>query len=207
LNAVEVNCTFRRIPSAETFRTWVAQTPPNFRFAIKAHQSITHYRRLQNVETLLRELLASLRPLAKAGRLGPILFQLPPNAKPNLEALENFLKLFSKLRKSQRSAPATAQAAFEFRHPGWFDEAVYAILRRHGAALCLAESDELATPEIATADFAYFRFRCSKYSRAKRRVLADKLRQFEFPVYAFFKHEERPESPLWAEEVLKLARK
>jgi uncharacterized protein YecE (DUF72 family) len=195
LNAVEVNYTFRRLINEKTIAAWVAQTPEYFRFALKAHQTITHIRRLKNAEEPLQRFVDSIQPLAQAGRLGPVLFQLPPNLKADLGLLNSFLEL----------VPRKLRAAFEFRHDTWFNEDVFAILKRRQAALCVAETDELQTPEVLTADFSYFRLRRPEYSAEERRGIAGRIRQRlqeAGEIYAFFKHEEQPESPLYARELL-----
>jgi uncharacterized protein YecE (DUF72 family) len=199
LNAVEVNYTFRRMINEKTIAAWVAQTPENFRIVLKAHQAITHLRRLKNADEPLRRFTDSIQPLAQAGRLGPVLFQLPPNLKADGGLLNAFLEL----------VPRKLRAAFEFRHPSWFAEETYASLKRHNAALCIAENDELQTPEVLTADFAYFRLRRSQYSEDDRRRIAagmsSRLKQAG-EIYAFFKHEEQPESPLYARGLLQAVR-
>lgn len=207
LNAVEVNYSFRRFIAETTLMNWIQDTPPGFAFCVKAHQVITHVRRLKEASEPLRRFLESVQPLAAAGRLGPVLFQLPPNLKADTSLLDEFL---AQLQRRSASAPGEKEglgffrAALEFRHDSWFQDAVFEILRRHNAALCLAESDEAATPEMVTADFAYYRFRRSEYSAEARMAMAEKLRVAAEarPVFAFLKHEERPEGALWAEEVL-----
>jgi uncharacterized protein YecE (DUF72 family) len=195
LNAVEVNYTFRRMVNETTIASWIAQTSPDFRFALKAHQAITHFRRLKNAEEPLQRFLSGIQPLASAGRLGPVLFQLPPNLKADPQLLDSFLQLL----------PRTLRPAFEFREPSWFNEDVFAILRSRRAALCIAESDELQTPVVLTTDFTYFRLRRSDYSVAERRRIAAEMRKRlneAGDIFAFFKHEEQPESPLYARELL-----
>jgi uncharacterized protein YecE (DUF72 family) len=195
LNAVEVNYTFRRLINEKTIAAWVAQTPEQFRFALKAHQAITHFRGLKNAEESLQRFVDSIQPLAQAGRLGPVLFQLPPHLKADLGLLKSFLELL----------PRKLRAAFEFRHGSWFNEDVFAVLKQHNAALCVAESDELQTPEVLTADFSYFRLRRPEYSAEERRRIAGRIRerlQEAGEIYAFFKHEEQPESPLYAQALL-----
>ncbi len=195
LNAVEVNYTFRRMINEKTIAAWLAQTPESFRIALKAHQAITHFKRLKNAEEPLRRFVDSIQPLAQAGRLGPVLFQLPPNLKADLGALNCFLELL----------PRKLRAAFEFRHASWFNEELYAILRQHNVAMCVAENDELQTPDVPTADFAYFRLRRSQYSEDDRRRIADNMRRRlreTGEIYSFFKHEEQPEGPLYARELL-----
>ncbi len=198
LNAVEVNYSFRHLIAETTLDNWIADTPADFAFCVKAHQGITHIRRLKDADEILGRFLRSIEPLAGAGKLGPALFQLPPNLKADCALLDAFL---AKLPRSLR-------AAFEFRHQSWFSPEVYAVLRTRNVALCQAESDELATPAIITADFSYYRFRRVDYSAEDRRTIGERLRQAAKTglVYAFFKHEERPESALWAEEVLVSAR-
>jgi uncharacterized protein YecE (DUF72 family) len=195
LNAVEVNYTFRRMINEKTIAAWVAQTPETFRIALKAHQAITHFRRLKNAEEPLQRFADSIQPLAQAGRLGPVLFQLPPNLKADSGLLNAFLELL----------PRKLRTAFEFRHPSWFAEEIYEALKRHNAALCIAENDDLQTPELLTADYAYFRLRRSHYSEDDRRRIAagmsSRLQQAG-EIYAFFKHEEQPESPLYARDLL-----
>ncbi len=195
LNAVEVNYSFRRMLNEKIIAGWIGQTPQEFRFALKAHQAITHFRRLQNAEEPLQRFLSSIEPLAAAGRLGPVLFQAPPNLKGDAGVLSTFLQLL----------PRSLRAAFEFRHESWFHEDVYAVLRRHNAALCIAESEKLESPAVFTADFAYFRLRKPEYSAGERRRIAEMMAarlQQTREIFAFFKHEERPESPLYARELM-----
>ncbi len=194
LNAVEVNYTFRHMLTEKTIQNWVAQTPANFRFCIKAHQAITHVRRLKNAADILRKFLSSVEPLASAGRLGAVLFQLPPNLKADPALLEEFVTLL----------PRTVRASFEYRHESWFDEAVFAVLRRHNAALCLAESEKLETPDVVTADFSYYRFRKPAYSNAELRRVSHQLSAgaARHDIFAFFKHEENPQSALNAADLL-----
>jgi len=199
LNAVEVNYSFRRTIAETTLRNWIEQTPAGFVFCIKAHQSITHLRRLKNIETALLRFVDSVRPLAEAGKLGPVLFQLPPDFKADVALLDSFLA----------QLPRTLAAAFEFRHESWFSEPAYAALRRYNAALVAAETETLVAPDVSTADFSYYRFRRSEYPPHERRAIAARLRRRasgSHRVFAFFKHEERPDSALWAEEVLEVAR-
>jgi uncharacterized protein YecE (DUF72 family) len=198
LNSVEVNYSFRQFIKEATLQTWIAETPENFRFCIKAHQSITHIRRLRNADEALTRFVDSVRPLASAGKLGPALFQLPPNMKADAVLLEEFCAKF----------PREFQAAFEFRHESWFADEVFRVLGKHNVALCFAESDELKTPIVITATYSYYRLRRSDYSADERRDLAERLSrglEAKRDIYAFFKHEERPESALHAEDLLKSA--
>lgn len=195
LNTVEVNYTFRHLLTEKTIDNWLKQTPKDFQFALKANQAITHIKRLKNVDEALGKFLAAIAPLEQSRQLGPVLFQLPPNAKASPEVLDQFLGML----------PRSLRPAFEFRHESWFQDEVYDVLRRHRAALCIAETEDFVTPEVHTAPFAYYRFRCSDYSRNARRQLAERVWQASRDgreVFAYFKHEEAPDSPLWALELL-----
>lgn len=188
LNAVELNATFRRMPTASAIAGWVNATPQDFRFAAKAHQSITHIKRLKGAEESLRFFLQCLEPMRQSGRLGPVLVQLPPNLKADLGLLESFARLL----------PQAYRFAFEFRHESWFSQEVYDILKGKNAALCWAESEKITVPKVATADFVYYRFREPEYSTPDLKQLAQELHEqsAQREVYAFFKHEEHPESAL-----------
>jgi len=195
LNSVEVNYTFRRLPSAELLAGWIACTPDGFQFAVKAHQSITHFKRLRGVAEATADFFASLEPLRQAGKLGPALFQLPPNFKCDLERLKEFLKIL----------PRGRRVAMEFRHESWFVEGMYDLLRRKNVALCLAESDEFETPDVATADFSYFRPRKEQYPPRARKEIVRRVAKAskQGNVFAYFKHEETPQGALYAEELLR----
>lgn len=198
LNCTEVNYTFRRAPSATTLESWVSRTPSSFVFAIKAHQRITHWLRLKDAEEATAFFFKALEPLRDGGRLGPLLFQLPPTLQLDTERLAAYLPLL----------PPGVRATFEFRHTSWFTDEVYALLRRHNVALCVAELPELVTPDVATADFSYYRLRKPAYgdediarmADRSRRQLADGRDQ-----YLFFKHEEHPGGALEAERLLQAA--
>ena len=193
LTAVEVNYTFRRNLTEKAASGWMADVGPNFRFALKANQYITHIRRLQNVEEPMQRFLATLQPLAT--QLGPVLFQLPPTTKADVSVLRDFLALL----------PRSFKAAFEFRHPSWFADEVYQILRDHNATLCIAETEKLTTPEVRTASYVYFRFRQPSYSADDLNKLAERIERCVadgLETYAFFKHEEDPRSPLNAVALL-----
>ncbi len=197
LNTVEVNYSFRRMISEKTIESWKAETPTGFRFSVKAHQAITHIRKLKNAEEIVKRFLSSIEPLAAAGKLGPVLLQLPPTFKADAALLDDFLGTLPK--------SFALRTSLEFRHPSWFTDQIFAVLERHNCGLCLAESEERSTPEVRTADFYYYRFRKSDYPAETRSELADKIAAKigeGRDVFAYFKHEERPESPLWAEEML-----
>jgi uncharacterized protein YecE (DUF72 family) len=196
LNSVEVNYTFGRRVSEELLQRWAAAVPEHFRFAVKAHRRITHSKRLRDAGALTAEFLASLEPLRRTGKLGPVLFQLPGNFKRDVGRLRDFLA----------SLPAGVRAAFEFRHESWFAEDVYAALQGAGAALALAEDEQLATPEVVTADFCYVRLRKTRYAR---KAVAERVHRLagSGDVFVYFKHEETPAGALRAEALLQMMRK
>ena len=197
LNAVEINYTFRQLPKAATLENWVNATPQSFAFACKAHQRITHFNRLKESE-FTELFFRAIDPVRAARRLGPVLFQLPPNFKADAALLEAFL---AKL-------PADIRCAFEFRNQSWMTEEVYRLLEKHRVALCLAESDTFEVPRVVTADFVYARLRKADYTPEDRHEVAVRVREQLAQgrdVYAFFKHEETPAGALYAEELLKAA--
>ncbi len=195
LNAVEINYTFRRIPSAATLENWVNTTPAGFLFAPKAHMRITHIQKLKKAE-FTDLFFRAIDPLRTAGRLGPVLFQLPPAFRCDLAVLEQFLV----------DLPSDFRCAFEFRHASWLAEPVYALLKQHNVALCLAESEKLVVPEVITAPFVYARLRKEEYSAEDRLEIAGRVEQLLSQgrdTYVFFKHEDSPAGALYAEELLR----
>jgi uncharacterized protein YecE (DUF72 family) len=198
LNSVEVNYTFRHLPSATTIDGWLAQTGADFRFSFKAPQRITHIKRLKDASDALSAFYSALLPVIRAGRMGVILFQLPPNLKADRERLAGFL---------QEAAPqgaGTLRVAFEFRHASWFASEVFDLMRQHEAALCVAESDELQTPDVTTAPFSCYRLRKSEYGAADlervEKQLTEKSAQGD--VFAYIKHEDSPQGALQAASLL-----
>ena len=199
LNAVEVNFTFRQLVKEITVQNWINDTPAHFVFTIKAHQVLTHIKRLKAADEFLRRFLSTLEPLERAKRLGPILFQLPPNFKADQALLSEFLQ----------ALPRNVRAGFEFRHPSWFDDATWQILRDRNTALCVAETEERDTPDIVTADYAYYRYRKPSYPPEERKAMVARIQQHLAEgrdVFAYFKHEETPEGALYAVDVLQSVR-
>ena len=194
LNAVEVNYTFRRRLTEQVQEKWIASTREGFIFSIKAPQAITHFKRLKDCGPLLKAFLESLQPLVSAKRLGPLLFQLPPHLKADTDLLGEFLK----------QIPKAARMTFEFRHPSWFAEPVFNLLRGSNAALCVAETEDSATPDVATADFYYTRLRKPDYSSRELDNISSRMqdRARSCEVFAFFKHEETAQGALNAMKVL-----
>lgn len=179
LPAVELNNTFYRMPAEPLIQGWESRSPADFRFVLKAPRSMTHSRKLVDcAEPLARFVHVASR---LGPKLGPLLFQLPPFFQKNVEQLSAFVG----------SLPAGVRAAFEFRHPSWFDESTFAALRRHNVALCTADVDDVDPPAIVpTADFGYLRLRRLDYSPAELGRWADEVRRQPFgEAYVFFKHE------------------
>jgi len=200
LNAVEINYTYRRIASASTFEKWVVGTEPNFMFLPKAHMKITHSLKLKDAEDFTRFFLESLEPLRAAGRLGPILFQLPPSFKADRERLADFVRLL----------PKTSRYVFEFRNATWFEESVYKILRESNVGLCHAENENMETPHVLTADFVYLRLRKPDYSESELGEIERRTQQYlrnGYPTFAIFKHEDTPAGAVYAERLLCAHRK
>ncbi|HKF25915.1 MAG TPA: DUF72 domain-containing protein, partial [Candidatus Acidoferrum sp.] len=167
-----------------------------FRFGVKAHQVITHIKRLRGTEEFVPRFLSTIEPLAAAGKLGPVLFQLPPNLQADMGLLKDFLA----------ALPKTVPAAFEFRHESWFVDATWELLKSGNVALCVAETETRNTPDVTTAGFAYYRFRKPTYSGEERQAMVDRILQHlaeQRSVFAYFKHEETPEGALYAVDLLR----
>ncbi len=180
LPTVEINYTFRRMPKASMFEGWVAKTPADFRFALKAPQRITHFARLRETKEALDYFIGVANALAD--RLGPVLFQLPPDLARDEALLGDFLS----------EVGGRVRATFEFRNRSWFKDSVSDLLRSNGAGLCIAESEKLASPIECTASHAYLRLRKETYDDASLEMWAAQInslgRKAE-EIYVFFKHE------------------
>ncbi len=195
LNCVEINYTFRRHPAPGTLEKWVEMTEPGFLFAVKANQRITHILRLKDASEATSFFLRSVDPLRSARRLGPVLFQLPPQLRCDLDLLGSFLD----------SLPGDLRYAFEFRHESWLNEDVYRLLEKRGISLCVAESEKFEVPEVITAGFVYYRLRKPGYTPDDLASIAARARTLLAEgkdLFLIFKHEESPEGPLNAEQVL-----
>ncbi len=200
LTSVEVNYTFRTLPTPRMLETWLAATPENFRFSFKAPQRITHFSRLRDCAQLVQQFVSALEPVRQAGKLGLLLFQLPPNFKADPDRLSDLL------RTPSLNTPEPPPVAFEFRHESWFNEPTFTLLRDGNAALCIAESDDLATPEVHTAHtHVCFRLRRNGgYTPAEIHGFAQRLLPLtkHRDVYAYFKHEDEPTGALNAQAFL-----
>ncbi len=196
LNSVEVNYTFRQMPSSKTLEGWLASTPVGFAFACKAHMRLTHVMKMKDAGAFTETFLRSLEPLRASRRLGPVLYQFAPSFKCDLARLDEYLPLL----------PRDVRFAFEFRHESWLSDAVYERLAQFNVALCLAESERLIVPRVFTADFGYFRLRQGDYPEPSRLEIASGVRTLigsGRDAYVYFKHEDDPRGALWAEELLK----
>ena len=200
LTSVEVNYTFRALPTEKILKGWLGATPEHFRFSFKAPQRITHFKRLRECAGDVAQFVSTLKIVRQTGKLGLLLLQLPPNFKADASLLADFL-----------DAPALqidgpTPVAFEFRHESWFSDTVYEVLRSHNASLCVAESDELATPEVHTSStHVSFRLRrTGHYSSAELTALARRFVALakERDVYVYFKHEDEPSGALNAAQLL-----
>lgn len=196
LHTSEINYTFHRIPSAKTIENWKAQTPEDFRFALKAPQKITHWSKLRDCQDTIAYFCRVISDLGE--RLGPVLFQLPPTFKKDAEILRSFL----------RELPAI-RAAFEFRHESWLDEEIFDLLRSSNLALCLADTEKMAASTIVTADYGYLRLRREDYTSEDVARWTTFVRQQGAQwqeAFVYFKHEEAGIGPKLAQEMMELLR-
>lgn len=201
----ELNGVFYRTPTSEAVRGWRDQTPADFVFAWKASKFITHWKRLTNKS---RNSLALLerRATLLGGKLGPILFQLPPQFEANRERLASFLKLLKKERRY----------TFEFRHPSWYANDVLDLLREHDIALCLSDHHDAPSPWEVTASFVYVRghgpggFYHGHYSDRVLRQWADDIRKWKRQkrdVFVYFDNDQKSAAPLDAQRLIALLNK
>jgi len=178
--AVEINNTFYRLPKQNVLLDWAAQVPDNFTFALKASQRITHHARLKEecadtVDFLLKN------TAALGDRLGPILFQLPPNLKKDTDRFRGFLGLL----------PSDRRYVFEFRHESWFDEEIYDAMRERDIAMCVIEQEEFKCPVVSTASWGYLRLHRLNYDAASLAEWAACVNGQNWKeAYVFFKHDE-----------------
>ena len=201
LPAVEINNTFYRLPKPKLLEDWAAQTPDDFRFVLKASRRITHMQRLKEVGELVDYLFKTAATLGP--RLGPLLFQLPPYMKKDLDRLRTFLDL----------VPPDRKVALEFRNAGWFEDDVFDALRARGAALCVAETEPAdkeggkdPAPLVATAPWGYLRLRRETYTDADLAAWLGRMRgQGWSEAYVFFKHEDDGTAPVFAQRLLQLS--
>jgi uncharacterized protein YecE (DUF72 family) len=189
---VEINYTFYRMPTEKLLAGWALQVPETFSFALKAPRRITHDRRLKDCADTVEAFCRFSGTLGS--RLGPLLFQLPPNLKFDVGTFDRFLDML----------PPRVRAAFEFRHPSWLDEAVFERLRARNLALCIADSHDRHTPVVATADFGYARLRDEGYAEDDLTRWAAQLAGEPGwrETFVYFKHEDEGKGPEFARTFL-----
>jgi len=145
-DTVEINNSFYRPPKPETFDNWRDQAPTGFCYTVKANRYVTQAKKLKDPEETVPNIMAPIRHLGPT--LGPVLYQLPPRFKLNLERLERFLEV----------VPKDATNVFEFREPSWYDDRVFALLEQAGASFCAHDMPGLQSPRLALGPAAYVRF-------------------------------------------------
>lgn len=193
LATVEINYTFYRTPNEKILSGWDRETPQNFKLTLKAPKRITHIARLKGCADLTQYFLKTAATLGP--KLGAILFQLPPYLRKDLAALDEFLPLL----------PPGTCAAFEFRHASWMDAEVFARLKAHDLALCIADSEKFSTPLEITARYGYFRLRDEGYTPDDLKRWAGIIRTSTAAcreVFVYFKHEEAGKGPQFARILL-----
>lgn len=190
-DTVELNVTFYRLPQREIFEGWYRRTPDDFCFAVKGNRFITHVKKLKECKEPLDLFFNTVAGLKK--KLGIVLWQLPPGLRCNSEKLMQFCALISAAKLGTR-----IRQAFEFRHPSWFCDEMYGVLKKFGFSLCVAHSGCWPTIEVTTADFVYLRFHGgtilygSNYSEEELRVWASKARRWlreGRDLYAYFNND------------------
>ena len=193
-STVEINNTFYRMPKASMLESWAEQVPEGFRFVLKAPQRITHQKRLKDVQDDTEYLLGTAAVLKE--RLGPVLFQLPPNLKKDIDRLAGLVDLIGE-----------GTAAFEFRHESWLHDEVFDLLRSKSCALCVADTDESPiTDLVSTAGWGYVRLRRKQYTDDDVRTWIERLRSKHWNhAYVFFKHEDSGAGPKFGMRFLELA--
>jgi uncharacterized protein YecE (DUF72 family) len=186
--AVEINNTYYRMPAERVLTGWSEPVPEEFRFVLKANRRITHFKKLKGSAIEDMEYFWS-QAETLGHRMGPVLVQLPPNFKKDLERLTEFLA----------AIPDAVRPAFEFRHESWLDDEVYDALRARNAALVIAQTEESVTPLVATADWGYLRLRKVEYGSGEIEEWAARVTDQAWDeAYAFFKHEDEGTGPALA---------
>lgn len=192
---VEINNTFYRMPKPSVLEAWAAEVPVDFKFILKAPQSMTHVKRLKDIGDSVSYFLETAKSLK--GRLGALLFQLPPNLKKDLLLLHDFLELL----------PLDQRVAIEFRNQSWFEDPVFDMLREYQVQLCIAEAEnDLQIPFVSTANWGYLRLRRSDYSDTELKKWAKQVHGTNWQdAFIFFKHEDEGKGPEMAKRFLELA--
>jgi uncharacterized protein YecE (DUF72 family) len=194
-STVEINHSFYRMPTESALLNWAKSVPGGFRFALKANQQITHIKRLRDCASALKRFLEVASVLNDGDHLGPILVQLPPTFKFDRPLLEDFLAL----------RPPAFLFAFEVRHPSWYTDETYAVLRQHQTALCLSETEKQTPPDVITAPFTYARLRLENYTAKQLKTWRQRLDTWldqGIDVYVYLKHEDAGKAPVYAHQLL-----
>ena len=194
--SVEINNTFYRMPSSKVLAGWAEQVPEGFCFVLKASRRITHHGRLKDVGDSVDYLFEKAASLGD--KLGPVLFQLPPFLRHDLDRLKSFLELL----------PEGRRVAMEFRHRSWFDEPVYEVLRSRDVALCVGDGElkgEGEVPFVSTASWGYLRLRHTGYDGDSLADWAARIQGQEWSdAFVFFKHEDEGAGPNLAARFMEL---
>jgi uncharacterized protein YecE (DUF72 family) len=189
----EINYTFYRVPATKTLNNWMTLTPDHFRFSFKAPRAITHEHQLVPDDAVVERFMNAIRTMGK--KMGIVLFQLPPFLKKDLPRLKAFVE----------TLPPGFKAAFEFREPSWFDDDVLACLKSKNLALCISESEKIASPIVFTAGYGYLRLRREDYTAKDiarwAKVVLGRDEKVE-DVYVYFKHEESGGGPKLAKQFM-----
>lgn len=203
-DSVELNNSFYKLPTPEAVNVWNAQSPSNFLFTCKASRFVTHMKKLKDPEEGIGRVLEAVRPLD--GKLGPVLFQLPPRWRLNLERLGNFLQ----------ALPKGHRYTFEFREQSWLCDEVYELLKKHKIALCFYDLRGYQSPEVITADFVYLRLHgpnkeaySGNYSNKALADYAQKINQWRKigkDVYCYFDNDQKACAPFDALKLLNKVR-
>jgi uncharacterized protein YecE (DUF72 family) len=210
-DTVEVNATFYRLQKQKAVERWVEQTPNGFRFAVKASRYMSHIRRLRDLDEPLRRFWEPLEPLREAGRLGPVLWQLPENFHRDDEALGGVLELLA----TGDGGVAAADHCFEFRHPSWFAPPVMRLLREAGASPVVADDARRPLPRPKpSGPLVYVRFhygergRRGNYSDAELETWRRRLAAWrsQRPVFAYFNNDWEGFAPANARKILEGAK-
>jgi len=186
---VEINNTFYRMPGEELLEGWARVVPEKFKFSFKAPRSITHVAKLRDCKESVGVFWRMLQVLGP--KLGTVLFQLPPFFKKDLLVLEQFIDVL----------PSEMRTAFEFRHDSWFDDEVFVLLKKKKIALCIAESEKISTPLVATTTFGYLRLRKENYQASDLTHWGEWIamnRKIWDEAFVYFKHEEAGKGPEFA---------
>ncbi|MDQ6621008.1 MAG: DUF72 domain-containing protein [Pseudomonadota bacterium] len=192
-DSVEINNTFYRMPDEAMLSAWSAQVPDNFTFSLKSPRRISHVKRLQDTQPDVAEFVRRVQLLG--AKLGPLLFQLPPFMHADLGLLREFLA----------ELPKGPRFAFEFRHESWFRDEIYDALRQHEAMLCIAETDDLQAPLVATSTSGYLRLRELDYDDDRLRGWAERIAAQPWTnAFVYFKHEDEALGPRFARRFIEL---